>query len=377
MKLNMPHVIIWKADWLPGSETFIRNQTSALQKWTHTCVGFRKVDSNLALDSDVIIKSRSPWTRLRHAVFALTGFHPAVKRYFRENRPDLIHVHFIAEARGIFHIATSLKIPLVVTVHGNDVTSAPMMGGIKGFAYRVRIRRAFRSASQVLAVSEFTAAKAISLGAPPEKVKIHHIGIPIKEVTPREETKYDLVFVGRLVPIKGVIDLIEAVRILKRRGRNDIRTVIVGDGPLRQSLEQAASNDNLPISFLGAMEPTILPSILSRSRIFVAPSNTTKEGHAEGFGMVFLEAAAQSLPVVAYRHGGVTESVKGDVTGLLVQEGNVPALADAIASLLDDETFARRLGCAGRARVVDDFDVQHQTALLENIYDSVLSGADK
>jgi glycosyltransferase involved in cell wall biosynthesis len=88
--------------------------------------------------------------------------------------------------------------------------------------------------------------------------------------------------------------------------------------------------------------------------------------------MVFLEAAAHRLPVVAYRHGGVPEAVADGVGGLLCAEGDVPALAAKLSRLLDDDALRERLGRAARARVVERFDITERTAALERLYDRVL-----
>jgi len=84
--------------------------------------------------------------------------------------------------------------------------------------------------------------------------------------------------------------------------------------------------------------------------------------------MVFLEAAASGLPVVSTNHGGIPEAVRHEETGLLVAEGNVRALRDALARLLTDRYLARRLGDAGREWVVRNFDINAQTPKLERLY---------
>lgn len=87
--------------------------------------------------------------------------------------------------------------------------------------------------------------------------------------------------------------------------------------------------------------------------------------------MVFLEAAAQGTPAVAYRHGGVNESVVDGETGLLAAEGDIAGLTDNLRRVLTDRALAERLGTRGRERVLAEFDIRTCTARLEDLYDEV------
>jgi glycosyltransferase involved in cell wall biosynthesis len=90
--------------------------------------------------------------------------------------------------------------------------------------------------------------------------------------------------------------------------------------------------------------------------------------------MVFLEAALAGLPVLSYRHGGVPEAVQDGITGVLVREGDVHTLGDWLGVLVSDPALARRLGAAGRERVINKFDIVARTRELESVYDEVVAG---
>lgn len=108
-------VAVHKRDWLPPSETFLRNQTDACTRWEVECTGFRRVESALARESDVILEGpedlRDRWSA---------------------TPPDLVHVHWATEAIDVLPVVRQLGMPLVVTVHGMDVTRALRWPGTRG-----------------------------------------------------------------------------------------------------------------------------------------------------------------------------------------------------------------------------------------------------
>ncbi|WP_291798326.1 glycosyltransferase [Brevibacterium sp.] len=365
-------VAVWKRSWLPASETFVRNQQDALSEWTPVSLGLVGEPSPLARETDVLLLRRARFRRLWLRLASLIGWSWHLERYLRANRPDVLHAHFVPEAVVASRACARAGVPLVVTVHGHDVTAAPRTPGLRGIRYRRRARRMLRRAARVVAVSEFTARKAVELGAAPDSVVVQPIGIPLPDDRPpsRPEPEWDVVFVGRLVEVKGVQDLVAAVGTLAAQGR-PVRVAVVGDGPLRGELERQAAESAAEIEFLGRLSPADVRSVLRRSRIFCAPSRTAPDGAAEGFGMVYLEAAAEGLPVVAYAHGGVPEAVADGRTGLLAAEGDRAGLTAHIGALLEDEGRARELGEAGRARIEREFDVRTRTRGLEQIYAAV------
>ena len=129
--------------------------------------------------------------------------------------------------------------------------------------------------------------------------------------------------------------------------------VVVGDGSLRSELQQTAARWGLSeyVSFLGAVDDDERDNLLRRASVFVMPSRVPAGRAAgEGFGIVYLEAGAAGLPVVAASEGGATSAVIDGVTGLLCDPRDHVAVADRIVRLLRNPDLARRLGEAGYAR---------------------------
>ena len=367
-------VLVWRNEILPGSETFIRNQISAMRRWQPRLAGASRTQSALSRDDDAILfgAGRAEWARRK--AFRFFRRSARLNRLISQEHVSVVHAHFGPDAITVFPTARRLGLPLVITFHGYDVTKNSLFTGFEGWRYRRRIRQAIAYASRVVVISEFMANMVITrLGADPAKVIVRTIGIPLNTAHPElaVEKEWDLVFVGRLTLKKGVDHLLRAVASLTSANRA-ARIAVVGGGALADELQALAAQLALNVTFLGRLSPAEVSDVLARSGVFVGPSRTAESGDAEGFGMVFLEAALASLPVVAYRHGGVPEVVVDGVTGLLAAESDVETLAEHIDYLLTNPEVAARMGALGRERVIRDFDVEGQTVRLEQIYDELV-----
>jgi phosphatidylinositol alpha-1,6-mannosyltransferase len=175
---------------------------------------------------------------------------------------------------------------------------------------------------------------------------------------PAFRARYDLtdrpvvVCVSRLVPRKGQDVLIRAMPAIRRRVP-DAALLIVGDGPYRPTLERLAQ-EHAPYSvvFTGQVSEEELPAAYAAGDVFAMPCRTRVGGlEVEGWGNVFIEAAACARPVVVGDSGGARESLEDGRTGVLVDGRKVEEVADAVAELLADPELARRMGEAGRRRV--------------------------
>lgn len=361
-------VWVWRRNWLPGSETFIRNQVDSLQEWRAVCVGIAKRQSDLARGSDILLSK--PGVRARFAWFSLLLFGASRKLAILRRRepPAIIHAHFGGDARGVDFFAARHRIPLVVTVHGSDILTARSKPGLAGLLYRFTTRRVLRRAAVVLALTEFMRDAVIQF-EPRARVQIHPIGVPAVELAETGEG-YDVLFVGRLEPVKGVRLVVETAEALRNAGE-EARFAVVGDGSLRLELERLSREKDLDIDWLGMQPSDRVLGLMRNSKLLLAPSLTQSDGRTEAFGMVFLEAASQEIPCVAFESGGIGEAVVNGETGVLVREGDVSGLIEATRSLLGDDEARRRMGRAGRRRLEQDFDISYWSGRLESVYDSL------
>lgn len=254
-----------------------------------------------------------------------------------EKNYDVMHSHWLIP-QGIVH--SFCKKPYLLTGHGGDVTSLN-----KGILRKLKAR-ALKKAAHVTCVSNalltqaesiypFPNSSVISMGCNTDAFGLSYR----KEDYFHADGKKVILFVGRLVEIKGVHYLIEAMKKI------DAKLVIVGDGPMKQELANQVQINDLheKVTFLGSKNHEELRTIYASADIFAAPSITTSDGAKEGFGLVILEAMASSLPVIASSCGGIVDLVQDGYNGFLAEEKNADDLADKINRLLSDATLYQTL----------------------------------
>ena len=173
----------------------------------------------------------------------------------------------------------------------------------------------------------------------------------VPERTARTQDKIVILTVGRLHPRKGQLVTLKALQMLALEVRRKIEYWVVGGcnkGHYEDYLRsQAAKDPALTVRFFGNIPDSELADVYKRADIF-ALTSITHGISVEGFGLVYLEAAAHALPIVAHKVGGVSEAVRDGVTGLLVTPDRPAELAAAFEKLIHDEPLRRRLGVAGR-----------------------------
>lgn len=175
-----------------------------------------------------------------------------------------------------------------------------------------------------------------------------------------EENKFTLLTVSRLVPRKGHIRVLKAVAELQKQIPN-LRYRILGDGPALGEIVRVANELSIYdlIRLSGHVTDTEIAEAYDEADVFVMPS-IADEIDREGFGTVYLEAAAHGLPSIGTRLPGVDEAILDGQTGLLVPDGDIGALQEAILRLWQNPDERRRLGAAGQKRVFEEFVAEKQ-----------------
>jgi colanic acid/amylovoran biosynthesis glycosyltransferase len=225
---------------------------------------------------------------------------------------NLVHAHWLAAGA----VAATLRTPFVVQVWGTDLELARRAPWLA--------RWILRRARVVVAASSFLAEQARGLGA--RDVRVIPSGVALPDDVGEADQPPHVLYVGRLSPEKGILELVEACAGLP--------LVVVGDGPLRERVPGA----------LGFVPPDELAPYYRAAAVVAVPSRR------EGYGVVAREAMAWARPVVASAVGGLTDAVEDGATGLLVPPGDAAALRAALERLLDDAELRARLGAAARER---------------------------
>jgi glycosyltransferase involved in cell wall biosynthesis len=261
---------------------------------------------------------------------------------------------------------------LLLTFHGSEVqsfSSRPaarvMVGRLVQIADRISTPSLF---VKRLVGQRFPAALAktvVTRGAPRSAF------LAVEPAPIKTSDKIVVLAVGRLHPRKGQLLLLEALDSLPHEITRRVEFWIVGRGrrgDYEARLRRRAAEAGVPVVFLGNIDDDDLQHIYRRADIFAMTS--VNHGHSlEGFGLAYMEASAFGLPVVAHDVGGVSEAVIDGKTGLLVEPGNVGALAAALAKLIGDRALRERLGSAGASWARNHSWRESARALMDGIED--------
>ncbi len=281
-------------------------------------------------------------------------------------RFDLIHAHFATGSASIARYAARLTgTPFTFTAHAKDI-----------YWNEVDLRRLRlleEEAEAVVTISEANQAFLQSI-APEARVKRVYNGVDLRRFAalPRPPTPQPprLLFVGRMVEKKGLAHLLEACTLLGRRGVR-VQCRLVGSGPQEPLLRQQARALGLDgqVEFRGPANQEEVASVhLPEASVFVLPSVIAPDGDRDGLPTSLLEAMARGVPVVSTRISGIPEAVPDGEAGLLVDPGDVAALADAIALTLHDPEETLRRTLAARRHVARLFDARRNVSELSEIF---------
>lgn len=303
------------------------------------------------------------WPGLDVLVYLLYGF-----RLIRRRR---IRVVYCATSHPCGLVCMMLRVLLrfryTITIHAHEVVYS-------GKGWRPFLKRLLRpfqiyviaSADRVFAVSRFTKNALESNGVSRQKTAILLNGVDPEELTdhPRDasivatlglEGKPVILTVARLDIHKGHDTVIRALPAVLREVPGTVY-VIVGDGPMRRSLEDLSRTCGVSehVVFTGYIPRSRTLALLEACSVFAMVSRI-ENGSTEGFGIVFLEAGVFSKPVVGGRSGGIPDAVADGETGLLVDPLDAGDVAKAVCRILADPQLASKMGKAGRARVMSQF----------------------
>jgi len=325
--------------------------------------------------------------RIRRPLYALA---PAVAmsalwtcdRVLSRGEFDLVHVHWVIPNGPIGAlVARRHRLPLVVSLHGSDISLAQRSGWIGRLA-----RSTFARASAVTAPSGDLLERATRLGATGILESIPY-GADVSAFAPDPEAARRLrdhfglgpqhtvvAGIGRLIPVKGFDYLVEA-HARAAATHPDLRLVLVGDGDARAELTERARALGVAdtVTFAGTATRDEVSAYLAASDLVVVPS-VHYGGYVDGLPNVALEAMAAGKPLVATRVGGLPDLVRPGENGLLVDERDVDALAEAIVTLARDRELRTRMGDSGRALIRDSMSWDDVAERFESVFERAVTG---
>lgn len=305
----------------------------------------------------------------------------AVARKLASGRYDLLNSHWILPQGFIGALAAKpFRVPHVITVHGGDVFAlkSPLLTRAKAFALRhadaVTVNSSATSKGVEGIATGLSRPERIPMGVsvdPPDK----HLAEQIRRIHRRGEGPL-VVFVGRLVEEKGVADVLEAVAILTNQ-HPDACALIIGEGQDRPKFEGIAQrlkiNDR--VTFTGWVDPARVTDHLAAADVFVGPSRRSKDGWVEAQGLTFAEAMLAGTPVITTGLGGISDTVRHEETGLIVDEASPWQIADGISRLIANPAFAQGLTARGWGFASTRLTRSSSAASFSALFSRLLEGA--
>jgi colanic acid/amylovoran biosynthesis glycosyltransferase len=348
------------------SETFIRQHVSDLP-----------AETVLFDDWPPWARSASRWeTTLPGRAYyrALRGLFPeayerritsAYIQFFRRQRIDAVLAEFGPAGVAVMGACRQLNLPLVVHFHGYDMSVRQVLK-----QYAQGYSAMFKQAAGLIAVSRGMEEKLIEMGAPPERVHYNPCGVDCKlfhGARPSHSLPHVLT-VGRFVEKKGPQFTLRAFADVVSV-YPEARLRMIGDGPLLEECRKLAVSLGIEhaVTFLGSQPHEIVADEMRSARLFAQHSIEAASGAIEGTPVAILEAGASGLPVVSTYHGGISDVVVSNETGLLVKERDVAEMARQLLRLLRDPALAEELGQAARRRIETNFSSARSIEVLGTI----------
>lgn len=280
---------------------------------------------------------------------------------------DIIHAQFLFSGFvGVFIKKLTGK-KLVITVHGSDIYTIPKRGLLKQIYIRV-----LSHSDCFITVSTANRKKLIDLGLRRNIIFVIPNGISLSmfdqmSTLYREENKNIIMWTGRMIEVKGLEYLIQAMKMVVNRYPNSY-LMLIGDGPIKHKLIELATtlslNEN--VTFVGNVPNNSVPRYLHHADIFVLPSLS------EGLPVSLLEAMAAGKPVIASNVGGISDLIKDGINGFLVESKDAEQIAKKINYLLEHPAERIRMGLESKKLVEENFTWDKIAEKTIEIYRNIL-----
>lgn len=318
---------------------------------------------------------RHGWLKFvkRKAPIEYRGEYQLLSSLLERRGADLMHIYFGHTGVHLLPFIQRWSKPCVVSFHGADVAAKPEIRDYCG-----KLKSLFKAVPLVLSRSHSLNQRLISLGCPPEKLRLCRTGVPLRQFpfVQREapvDGKWRLLQACRLIPKKGVATTLCAFAIFQKEFPK-AELVIAGKGPLQAHLEELAEELGIAgkVQFRGFLTQGELLDLYASAHIFVHPSETPPDHNQEGIPNSVLEAMSTGLPVVATTHGGIPEAVEHGRGGLLVEERDFESLALSLKEVARSRNAFREMGLLASEYVAANFEQTAQIRNLESYYSEAL-----
>jgi glycosyltransferase involved in cell wall biosynthesis len=346
------------------SETFIRAHIERLPgKVTYLYGGYfptRLANGNFLLPPPNFLKRvlRSLLSRLFRLNYSEEkSRHKALYQFLKNNAIDAVLAEYGPTATKVMGVCKEAGVALIVHFHGFDAYEHKTLQEF-GESYK----KMFEIAGAVVAVSKHMAQKLVTLGAPISKVHYVPCGMNPELFHGSNPSQMPPVFLttGRFVDKKAPhLTILSFQKVLAQVPQ--AKLIMVGNGPLQDSalMLVKALKIEKSVEFTGARSHQEVAQLMREVRAFVQHSVVAHSGDSEGTPVAVMEAGGSGLPVIATRHAGIPDVIEDGITGFLVDECDIGAMADRMIKIAQDPQLASRMGEAAQKKIREGFTLDH------------------
>ena len=370
-------------EWLPLTQNWLASSLRHLPATVESTVVCRRLTGDPGPPPGALIHvpSLARGVLGRAVDVALPGLEPGrLARRVRGQDPDVLHAHFGAAGWDARSAARLVDKPFLVSFYGLDVDALPR-GSRR---WRRRYRRIFEEASLVLALGPWMAERLVVHGADPDRIAVHHLGVPVAELAFRARSwdgvrPLRVLIASSFREKKGIPIAIEALADVRRHVPLEI--TLVGDasayGPEQHEKERIlATIDRAGMRDVVRQRGYVAHADLLRLALdhdlLVAASLTAADGDSEGTPMALVELAATGIVLVTTRHADIPEIVADEATGFLAEPGDRDDLIGALERAIAAVDRWPAIGAAARAHKSAEFDSATQGRRLAAHYATVV-----
>ncbi|TDU34405.1 glycosyltransferase involved in cell wall biosynthesis [Gelidibacter sediminis] len=362
------NIAIFTPSLNPYSETFIQAHKNYLQGEVFYYYGPR---GRIQLEGrDALVSKIKNWQyRIQTKLYK----HPtsyintqSISASLKQQAIDVILVEYGTHAFNLLDLLRECELPIVVHFHGYDASVKQVIEKCNHY------KEVFAKATSVIAVSRKMQQLLLDLGCPSEKLVYNVYGPqPEFETVIPTYSKKQFIGIGRFTDKKAPYYTIMAFNQIIAN-HPDARLLLAGDGALLNMCQNLVKHFGFEeqVIFLGIVSPEAYRELLTESLAFVQHSITANNGDMEGTPLAVLEASVAGLPVISTNHAGIPDVIEHGKTGLLSEEHDVDAMAENMLHLLGDVDLAKKLGAAGKARILEHYSMQRHINVLGDVLSS-------
>ena len=371
-------ILILCDQYLPVSEQFIRYQISALAQNELFLFARKKVNGITAAIKyeEQLIWYQNPLDRIRYKFSQSSRQYPAfiqnrLRRFVERNKVDLIYVHYGTTAVNYQVVLSDLPIPVICALHGFDASRK-----LSDADYRESLVILSNHFAQLTVPSYYLKEKLTAVGVKEDKVMVLPYGTDIDKISsiaPERITEaVTIVHAGRLVPKKGVVDLL-TVFLQLCEVHADIQLLIIGGGEEEETVRQMVQGTDYKrrIKLMGPLPHDQLIRMVKGSDVFVLNSRESESGETEGLPNTIIEAMAAEVAVVSTRHSGIPEMITDGVNGVLVAPKSKKALHAALDILIRDKDLRSHLVTNASAYVMEHLSLSAMVKRIQSLVTSI------